>query len=228
MAVRRLCRQRRTCARSCRPQRQLPPSPQPSRRQLLTYVPSCRCRRPSRQRRDPSRPHRQTRRPRRPRTRRPRWMRWRRRWLPPRTLASRWMTSEKRSCSAHTSRTPSTMHSNAARRPHRSQSAMLALGVIVRWYPLYLLPYLLVLTYYYLLTYPCRSFVPSVLMPPGRERAYPPPPDQSSAPPRGTHAAGSAHQHSRFAAQTAFQQYRFAAQTACHTTSSSVSGGVRK
>ena len=169
-----MCRQRRTCARSCRPQRQLPPSPQPSRRQLLTYVPSCRCRRPSRQRRDPSRPHRQTRRPRRPRTRRPRWMRWRRRWLPPRTLASRWMTSEKRSCSAHTSRTPSTMHSNAARRPHRSQSAMLALGVIVRWYPLYLLPYLLVLTYYYLLTYPCRSFVPSVLMPPGRERAYPP------------------------------------------------------
>ena len=118
MAARRLCRQRRTCARSCRPQRQLPPSPQPSRRQLLTYVPSCRCRRPSRQRRDPSRPHRQNRRPRRPRTRRPRWMRWRRRWLPPRTLASRWMTSEKRSCpamcSAHLSHTIHTTSSQDA------------------------------------------------------------------------------------------------------------------
>ena len=115
-----MCQQRRTCARSCRPQRQLPPSPQPSRRQLLTYVPNCRCRRPSRQRRDPSRPHRQNRRPRRPRTRRPRWMRWRRRWLPPRTLASRWMTSEKRSCpamcSAHLSHT---IHTTSRPTEHR-------------------------------------------------------------------------------------------------------------
>ena len=176
MAARRLCRQRRTCARSCRPQRQLPPSPQPSRRQLLTYVPSCRCRRPSRQRRDPSRPHRQNRRPRRPRTRRPRWMRWRRRWLPPRTLASRWMTSEKRSCpamcSAHLSRTIHTTSSQDA--------------PITAWSQQF------------------RSLLPFARAPASAPSAYP-------RPPRGTHAAGSARQHSRFAAQTACRQYRFAA-----------------